>query len=135
MTNVLTKTVLILLSISLSTSAFGRRAKRVGFNFGNTFKVLEVDQPSIAASSDVGSRRTSSKIQTMKPYLGYAFDSVFNVGIDMVFENLQNEDTINGQAESQKIVSLRKSYLRGGGLFSRFLFGEVLYFEGGHRFL
>ncbi|MBF0442304.1 MAG: hypothetical protein HQK54_10390 [Oligoflexales bacterium] len=133
------RSLLIPLGIALSIiiaseSALGKSTKRTGFNFGNSVTLIESEQPSIMAGSTDSKGKNTSNIQTIKPYVGYVFGDFLNLGLHMNIEKIDNRSNLNGANENEKIDSTRSSQINGGGLFGRFLFGEVLFIESGAGF-
>lgn len=117
--------------VAFSTEAFAKKAKRDGFNFGTTLRLMETDQPSIATNAGGNSKRSVSDVQSVRPHLGYVFGGLFHLGVDAVIESEEREEALNGLNANEKIESSRSSSLNGAGLVARFLFGQVMYFQTG----
>ena len=107
------KTVIVILSILLSTSAFAKRSKRTGVNFGTSVRALATETKHNDQISEYSSR-------LIKPHLGYSIGGVFNLGLTGVFERTRYLDKDN-----QEEITLTN----GGHLFGRLLFGRVFFFE------
>lgn len=123
--------VLVLVAGILASPAYARRGERDGFNFGSTLRMVTADEPSIATNAGGNSKRAASEVHTVRPQLGYVFNGIFHLGMDMTFESESRQESLNGLSEDQKINSEKTSDLTGAGLVSRFLFGRVMYLEAG----
>jgi hypothetical protein len=93
--------------------------------------MIESNQPSLVTGDDGIDKRGTMTGQSVKPYFGYVFGDVFHLGLKTVFESEQRHENISVVPNKTHVESEKDSYLRGGGLMTRFLFGHVMYFEAG----
>lgn len=115
-----------------STDAFAKKgSRRDGFTFGSTFRLIESNEPSIATNAGGKSKRALTESQTVRPHVGYVFGNFFHLGIDATFESEKREEALNGQRSNEKIEVKEDTSMRGAGLVTRLLFGEIMYFEAG----
>lgn len=122
---------LSIMGLSVSTGAWAKKSKREGFNFGASFG--SVDQRDKGLRADVGedNSRTSTESSTVSPYIGYVAADFLNLGLNLSFENSKVDETIKGSVENEYIQREKNSALKSAGLFSRFLFAQIMYFELG----
>lgn len=119
-----------LLSTFVVDSAYAKRDRRKGFNFGTTVGVSTLtDRRSNPGDSMVG--KQSVRSQSINPYFGYSFGGIFNLGATFSFENSAAESDEVSLNQSTEIHNESSSDLKSGSVFTRLLFGRVLYFEVG----
>ena len=122
----------IILVLLLATPAYGRRGNREGFNFGTSVRVMGGDdRTNSEASNDPNSSHIVSKSQSVSPFVGYAFREFLNLGIGFHFEQSKSQITDRNSDGTQETLRVQDTSLSGAGLFTRFLFANVMFFEGG----
>ena len=127
------KALVISLSVVLmcaSSIAYAKGGKRDGFNFGTSLRLMDMEQPGLTSDAS-GVSDSYTEIQTVRPYLGYVFGEMLHLGIGATFENESRQESVKNRTALLSIDSSRESSLEGAGIDSRFLFGRIMYFEGG----
>lgn len=122
----------VLASMAIAPVAEARRSQREGFNFGTSVRMLNTDDRANAdLAAGTKNVRQSSTSQSVSPYLGWVFGDALNLGVMGVMETAtsdRREQSLDGQSTYARY---QKSYIRGASVFGRFLFANVLFFEGG----
>lgn len=106
------------------------RGNREGFNFGTSVRVLNGDDRTYANESNDKNTQTKSGSQAVNPFLGYSF-GLFNFGLQGTAESRSTESVEKSSSTNQEIRRHTEASLKGISLFSRFLFGEVMFMEVG----
>jgi opacity protein-like surface antigen len=122
--------IVMILGLSLSTAALARRDRREGFNFGLGLRAID-SSADTNGSEAKGDQKRLGGVQSVAPYVGYVLAEHINIGLTGVFENETTQDEYKSQDGKQEIKRETTSSLRGGSLFLRFLFANMMYFEGG----
>lgn len=122
---------LIFTGLLASGPAYAKKSKREGFNFGASFGLVDQKDKGLRADVDDDNSRTSSLSSTVNPYIGYVVADFMNLGLNLSFENSRVDETIRSSVESEYIQREKTSTLKSAGLFTRFLFARVMYFEFG----
>lgn len=124
-------TIIILL---MASPAYGRKGSREGFNFGTSLRLMGADGNTYGQEAGENSTRDSkinSTSQSISPFVGYAFREFLNLGAMFYFEQGKASSvdrTLDGSAET---IREQDSSINGAGIFARFLFANVMFFEGG----
>lgn len=117
--------------IFISNTAFAKKDKRDGFNFGTGISLDSSNDQTKNQGENNNSFQTKSSTQGFSPYIGYSFSGVFNLGLNFfVGEEEKKEVEQNGDG---KTLNDRNSNTtsKSASIFGRFLFGKILYFEAG----
>jgi hypothetical protein len=120
----------VLPMVLLSSPAFAKRAQRDGLNFGTTLSYSNVSQPSLIMHGEEATAKGQSLSKASHPYIGYTFGEFFTLGLQGAMIAEERMEKQQGAGNSL-VTNERSSVLQGGGLFTRFLFGQVMYFEAG----
>jgi hypothetical protein len=120
--------VAVIVSSGFADVAEARRNNRDGFNFGTTVKVLNRDDRTNAGIGSDQNTKVSGSSQAVTPHVGYS-TGTFNLGLAYSFESAVSES--REASEDGQTITERKTDLNGKGLnlYSRFLFGDVFFFE------
>lgn len=120
---------LVAMTVPTMAEARGRNA-RSGFNFGTTVRLVGTTERTNAGEGSDVNTKSKGDTSLINPYLGYSFGS-FNLGLTYSAESRSSESI--EASEDGTSETTRTSDARGKGLsiFSRFLFGQVFFFEGG----
>ena len=117
---------------AISQNAWGDSSDaRSGFNFGAAFQMNDNAGPSLASGAQGSPSQSSGHTSITRPYVGYSFANFLTFGINGTFENYKGSDTISGSNDGESITTNRTSSLTGGGLYTRLLFGQVMFLEAG----
>ncbi|MGE0172777.1 MAG: outer membrane beta-barrel protein [Oligoflexales bacterium] len=127
----LTYALIALIVGAVSSSAYAKKSKREGFNFGVNLRLVDSDRPTLAKDDDGTARRSTSEVRSVKPYFGYAFDGVFHLGLKMIFEDEKSQENLVLVPNVSRVETQKTSSLNGGGAVARLLFGNVMFFEVG----
>ncbi len=127
-------TILAILGVAMASlwpsKALARRSDREGLNFGTSFRILDNDDRGQQSSVSDQNTRTKSSGQAFSPYLGYSFGAI-NLGLLMNIENKSETFTESNIDKNQLISRDAQTSGKSLGLFSRFNFGKVMFFEAG----
>lgn len=120
----------VILAFGFSSAAEARRAKRTGFNFGASLRVMNSDDQTFATDENSSDSHLKSTSQSVTPYLGYCISDAFDIGIAGLVENTTSErnDTNSSGVETLRTQSID---VKGISYFSRFMFANYFYFESG----
>jgi hypothetical protein len=122
--------LLIVMGLGFAPSAFAKKSKRSGFNFGTSVRMLDTDDRTTAGIGADRDTHTVESSQMVVPYFGYSFES-FNLGVRMSSEQEKSkiiERSDDGFSETERDYS---STSKGVSIFARFNFGRVFFFEIG----
>jgi hypothetical protein len=121
-------TLIMVTGLATAEAAEARRARREGFNFGTSVRLLDGESKTTPGIGSDQNTQVTSDSQAVSPYLGYAFSSL-NLGLSFAAETGRTESV--ERSEDGNHTTTRKSSRRatGGSLFARFMFGEVFFFE------
>lgn len=125
----------ILIGNALLSSEAMAGGRREGFNFGTSVRVLTGDDRTYArddegsGGSDKNTQIKSSS-QSVNPFLGYSF-GYFNIGLMATAESRSSQSVETSATSDQQITRESDTALKGASLFTRFLFGEVMFMEVG----
>lgn len=117
----------------LASPAYGRKGHREGFNFGTSLRLMGGDGTTYGQNSSEhpsNDSKLSSTSQSVSPFIGYAFQEFLNIGAILYFEQGKSnsvDKTLDGSVET---LREQDSSINGAGLFARFLFAKVMFFEG-----
>lgn len=119
----------LVLGLATPATAWARKNEREGFNFGASFRLLDATESSQDNPDNPSKSKNSG--QSISPHIGWAFDEMFNFGVALNFENkalLEKDKSKDGNLE---ISRDKQTSTKSAGVFGRFLFAKVLYFEAG----
>lgn len=122
--------IISFLSLALAGPAFGKRDRREGFNFGLGLRAIGSHADTTGRDGENDQIKTGG-VQSVTPYFGYVVAERFNIGISGIFENEETHERFKNKAGNQEVRREATSSLKGGGLFTRFLFAQMMFFEGG----
>lgn len=108
--------------------AFAKRSKRQGFNFGSTMYYKSASFPDLSESKSRDAHSSFHEFR-YRPFLGYSFGGVFNLGLGLEWEQL-NSEKLESQPDSEtSYTKVEDQDLTGGFLFGRLLFGRIFFME------
>ncbi len=125
------KILIALVVFGLTQNAWARRDRRDGFNFGSTVKLVDTDDRRFAVGESTRDSRSQRSVQSFTPYVAYAFDGVFNLGLATTMQQSSEKITDNAKDSGDEILRSIDSSLKAGNLFVRLLFGRVMFLEVG----
>ena len=121
-----------ILLLAFSQNAWARHSDdRTGFNFGTSFQMSDSTEPSFSTGSQGAPSQSTGQTRVTEPYIGYAFADFLSFGINGTFADYRGNDTVKGSSDGESITTTRSSSLTGGGLYTRLLFGQVMFLELG----
>ena len=120
----------LLAATTISQAAYARRADREGLNFGSSVRIMDSDDRGQQSALNEKNTRTKSAGQAFSPYLGYAFESL-NLGLMLNVENKYEEFSEKSSTSSQELSRDAATSSKAVGLFARFNFGNIMYFQAG----
>ena len=120
-----------LVTIALPAEARGKRSNREGFNFGTTLRLMSDDSATNAGPDSTRDTTIESSSQALNPYVGYAVDSLFNFGLVFHVQQQSTTQTASEADGSMEETRTTDTDTKGASLFTRFLFGRVMFIEGG----
>jgi len=123
-------TVLAVAIAGFSTAAVARTTQRTGLNFGTSVRSIDANERTTPADGSTINSQVTTTGQGVDPYIGYAFTS-FNLGLvyssdDSTSET--NEVTTDGLTSVNHKTA---QSTQGLSFFTRFLFANYFFFEGG----
>lgn len=120
---------LVAMTVPTVAEARGRNA-RTGFNFGTTVRLVGTSDRSNAGDGSDVNTKSKADSSLINPYLGYSFGS-FNLGMVYSTET-RSSQTVEAAADGvTETTRTSDSTGKSLSIFSRFLFGQVFFFEGG----
>lgn len=125
------KILVAVVVLGIAQNAWARRDRRDGFNFGTTVKLVDTDDRRFAVGESTRDSRSKRAVQSFTPYMGYAFDGMFNLGIAATLQQSSERVTDKAKDGSDEILRSIDSSLKAGNLFVRLLFGRVMFLEAG----
>ncbi len=125
--------LLIVFFTLTSSNAFARirSSDREGFNFGTSVKLNVGDDRTYAGATSDKNVQVKSSSQSLNPYVGYSFSGLFNVGLLVMMEDSGSKTIERSQDGSQELTRSKDTVSKGASLFTRFLFGKVMFLELG----
>jgi hypothetical protein len=118
-------------TVALATEAFAGRRDREGFNFGTSFGYETGQDRNFASDSSSTKSNVDSSSSSVSPYIGVVISDYFNLGISSIFRTASTHDREHNLASNQRIERDKQVNTKAVSLFTRFLFGETMFFELG----
>ena len=114
--------------LTVDATAWARHSDgRNGLNFGASFQMNDGTQPGLTTGSPGTPAQSSGQTRVTEPYIGYAFTDFLSFGLNGTFSDYRGSTTLNSGGET--ITTNLTSSLTGGGLYTRLLFGQVMFLE------
>lgn len=121
------RTLIVVMTLLISTQAFARRSSsRDGFNFGTGLRLLNVED---SRSNGEDKISESDSILSVRPFIGYAFLGLFNVGVKATIERTESSTKIQPLKSTESTTTSQVGLLQGSSAFARLLFGRVMFLE------
>ncbi|MEZ4741450.1 MAG: hypothetical protein R3B45_03240 [Bdellovibrionota bacterium] len=121
----------LLLGLGLNIGvAYGKKNRREGFNFGTGVKVLSADDRMFPSSESDKQRYINSTSQAFSPYFGFS-NCVINAGLRVNISEVKTHETERPKNNVEEKVSDSSISTKSANLFTRFLFGKILFLEAG----
>ncbi len=117
--------------IALGSEAFAGRRDREGFNFGTSFGYETGQDRNFASDTSSTKSNVDTSSSSVSPYLGVVVSEYFNLGISSIFRSSSVHEREHNIASSQRVERDKQINTKAVNLFTRFLFGETMFFELG----
>jgi len=112
-----------------STAVARSRSKRTGFTFGTLLRSMEANDRTNPGSESDSATQTELNSSLVSPYVGYSFES-FGFGLSYAVEN-RLQKTKETSAQGDTIMRSIGQVNQGLSLYTRYMFAEIFFFEGG----
>jgi hypothetical protein len=120
-----------ILIATISAVAEARRNDRQGFNFGLGLQLSQDNDRHYSIPDQPSEGTIKSQEHVVQPYLGYVVSSFLNLGVSALIANSHSVEREFNRDNGQRLMRDRQTSTQGVSFFSRFLFGRILYLEGG----
>jgi hypothetical protein len=124
------QTLVAMVALITGTPAFAKKNRRDGFNFGTGVKIINSDDRTLAGETSDKSVHMTKETQAFSPYAAIS-NGTFNLGLKADLDSTSVSETEVSTTSSDESLRNRQVTTNSGSIFCRFLFGEILYLEGG----
>jgi hypothetical protein len=107
------------------------RGKRQGFNFGTNIRMMTDNDQFLPTGNDNKSSKIHRSSHAVSPFVGYAFKEFLNLGVNVYYENSEVEEKGHDNPMTMEKFYQNSTSVKGAGVFGRFLFARVMFFEAG----
>lgn len=114
-----------------STAEARRRSERDGFNFGTSVRLLTEDNATFAGENSTKNTTVKTSGQALDPFVGYAVNGLLNFGLSFHIQQQSTEQTTREDDGSSESTLTTDTDTKGASIFTRFMFGKVMFMEGG----
>jgi hypothetical protein len=124
------KTLILAAVVMVTSPAFAKKSRREGFNFGSGVKILSSDDRTLAGDTSDKNVHSIKSTEAFSPYVAIS-GGTFNIGLmGSVDKTVVSEIETSATSDDENIRN-REIKTSSGSVFMRFLFGEILFLEGG----
>ena len=115
----------------LSQQGYAKKSKRRGFNFGSSFSFNSGNENGFASDDSPTQAKVTESGSSVSPYLGYVMGEHLNLGMSFSFADSSRHEIEKNDQDGRIVNRDKTSSLRSMSIFSRFLFGQVMFMEAG----